>query len=321
MTEQSSAQTKTADRAVVVTRTVDAPRELVWKAWTEPARVMRWWGPKDFTSPRCEIDLRTGGTYLNCMRSPDGQDTYSTGVYREIIPLERLVYTDRLANADGSFVPPSHYGLPADTKMEALVTVTFEDHEGKTKLTLTHAGLPSGEISDMAVTVWNQALDKLAKSLHPFALAATLRQQMDEVGVVVSGVDEDVASRRAADGSWSVKECLSHLQGADGDTFLDSVRRFLDEGTPEIDVEPGVTHFDASRQAMTVAQLASRVQAQYRAIADVLAGASAEDLGRTAHIPLFAQTPFGDHPTLAQFVGVISGMHVAGHLEDMRGRR
>jgi hypothetical protein len=152
-------------------------------------------------------------------------------------------------------------------------------------------------------------------------LASTLRQQMDELDAVVGGVDEDVASRRAADGSWSVKECLSHLHGADGDTFLDGVRRILDEGTPELNLEPGVTHFDASRQAMTVAQLASRVEAQYRAIANLVAGASAEELGRTAHIPLLAQTPFGDHPTLAQFVGVISGMHVAGHLEDLRGRR
>ena len=148
-----------------------------------------------------------------------------------------------------------------------------------------------------------------------------LRQQMDELGSAVAGVDEDAASRRAADGSWSVKEHLSHLCGADGDSFLDGVRRFFDEDAPEVDVEPGVTHFDASRQAMTVDQLSARVQAQYRAIADVVARASAEELERTAHIALVAQTPLGDHPTLGQWVGVISGMHVAGHLEELRGMR
>lgn len=152
------------------------------------------------------------------------------------------------------------------------------------------------------------------------AVADALRQQMDELGAVVAGVDEDTASRRTADGGWSVKECLSHLHGADGDTFLDGVRRFFDEDTPEIDVEPGVTHFDASRQAMTAVQLAARVQAQYRAIADVVARASAEELSSRAHIALVAQTPVGDHPTLMQWVEVISGMHVAGHLEELRGR-
>ena len=153
------------------------------------------------------------------------------------------------------------------------------------------------------------------------AVVDALRQQMDELGAAVVGVDEEAASRRTADGGWSVKECLSHLHGADGDTFLDGVRRFFDEDTPEIDVEPGVTHFDASRQAIAVEQLASRVQAQYRAIADVVARASAEELSRRAHIALLAQTPVGDHPTLLQWVEAISGMHVAGHLEELRGRR
>ena len=152
-------------------------------------------------------------------------------------------------------------------------------------------------------------------------VASTLRQQMDELGAAVAGVDEDAASRRAADGSWSVKECLSHLYGSDGDTFLDRIQRVVDEDAPEIEIEPGVTHFDASRQAMTVEQLAARVQTQYRTIADVLARASAAELSRTAYIPLLAQTPFGDHPTLEQFVDVISGMHLAGHLEDLRAMR
>jgi hypothetical protein len=150
------------------------------------------------------------------------------------------------------------------------------------------------------------------------AVAAALRQQMDELASLIAVIDDDAAAHRSADGAWSVKETLSHLHGADGDTFLDGVRSFFDEDVPDIEIEPGVTHFDASRQAMTVQQLADRVLAQYRAIADILSKASPDDLARTAHIALLAQTPFGDHLTLDQYVGVMSGMHLAGHLEELR---
>ncbi len=127
---------------------------------------MRWWGPKDFTSPLCKIDLRVGGRYLWCMRWPDGRDNYTTGVYREVVPFERLVYTDSFADAEGNIVPPSHYGMPADFPPETRVTVTFEEHDGKTTMTLTHAGLPAGEMSEMTGAGWNQSFDKLAESLR-----------------------------------------------------------------------------------------------------------------------------------------------------------
>jgi hypothetical protein len=153
------------------------------------------------------------------------------------------------------------------------------------------------------------------------AVVGALRKQMDGLGQAVADLDEASTSKRAADGGWSVKEHLSHLYGADGDTFLDSVRRFFDEDTPVIEVEPGVTHFDASRKAMPVGDLVVRVQAQYRAIADLLAAASADELARRGHIALLAQSPFGDHPTLAEWVEVMSTMHVARHLDDLLRRR
>jgi hypothetical protein len=152
-------------------------------------------------------------------------------------------------------------------------------------------------------------------------VVGALRQQMEALGRAVADVDDESASRRTVDGAWSVKEHLSHLHGADGDTFLDGVRRFFDEDGPVIDVEPGVTHFDASRKAMPVGELLARVQAQYGAIADLVAGARADGLARRGHIALLAQTPFGDHPTLAEWVEVISTMHLAGHLEDLQKRR
>ncbi|HLE14600.1 MAG TPA: SRPBCC domain-containing protein [Anaerolineales bacterium] len=153
------------NKELVITRIFDAPRELVWKAWTEPERFMRWWGPKDFTSPACKIDLRLGGKYLSCMRGPDGQDYWSTGVYREIVEPERIAYTDSFADEHGNVVPASHYGLSAGFPLELQVTVTFEDYGGKTKMTLKHVGIPAGEMSDMTGAGWNESFDKLAESL------------------------------------------------------------------------------------------------------------------------------------------------------------
>jgi len=87
MTERHYASTRaSADRELVITRVFEAPRERVWKAWSDAERLKRWWGPKHFTAPVCKIDFRVGGSYLSCMRSPEGQDYWSTGAYREIVP-------------------------------------------------------------------------------------------------------------------------------------------------------------------------------------------------------------------------------------------
>ena len=165
MADASNAPTSSAQQELVIERVFDAPRGLVWKAWTEPEHFMRWWGPKAYTTPHCEIDLRVGGKFLNCMRSSDGQDIWSTGVYREIVPLERIVCTDSFADEKGNVVPATHYGMPDDIPLEMLVTVTFEDMGGKTRMTLRHEGLPAGEMSDGANAGWNESFDKLAASL------------------------------------------------------------------------------------------------------------------------------------------------------------
>ncbi|WP_052759761.1 SRPBCC family protein [Paenibacillus sp. DMB20] len=80
---------------IVITREYDYPLELVWKAWTDPTLVMKWWGPTNYTSPRCEIDFREGGKYVFCMRTPitqGGIESYSAGVYKKIVPMERLEF-------------------------------------------------------------------------------------------------------------------------------------------------------------------------------------------------------------------------------------
>ena len=149
-----------------ITRVFDVPRELIWRAWTDPEHFKRWWGPRGYTSPFCEMDLRIGGKYLNCMRSPEGKDYWSTGVYREIVPIERLVFTDSFADEQGNVVPATHYGLSADFPLEMLVTVTLEDQDGKTKMTLEHIGLPTGREGDGAQQGWAESFDKLAETFE-----------------------------------------------------------------------------------------------------------------------------------------------------------
>jgi len=153
------------EHELVISRTFDAPRELVWRAWTEPERIMRWWGPKGFTAPVCTIDLRVGGRYLYCMRSPEGQDFWSTGEYREIVAPKRLVCSDSFADEQGNVVPATHYGMGPDFPLELQVTVTLEEDQGTTLMTLRHVGLPAGEMSDMCRTGWNESFEKLADSL------------------------------------------------------------------------------------------------------------------------------------------------------------
>ena len=147
---------------LIITRLYDAPREEAWKAWTDPEHVKRWWGPKYFTSPVSKIDLRVGGKYLSCMRGPDGKDYWSTGVYKEIVPQKRLVCTDSFADEKGNVVPASHYGMPGEWPPELLVTVTFEDLGGKTKMTLRHEGIPAGPMLEQCRVGWSESFDKLA---------------------------------------------------------------------------------------------------------------------------------------------------------------
>ncbi len=159
------APAKAANRELVIVRVFDAPRALVWKAWTEPQRLKQWWGPRTFTTSVAKIDLRVGGAFLYCMRQADGKDIWGTGVYREIVPLKRIVYTDSFADEKGNVVPATYYGMSRDFPLEMQVTVTFEDHDGKTKLTLHHVGIPAGPDREGANQGWNESLDKLAETL------------------------------------------------------------------------------------------------------------------------------------------------------------
>lgn len=155
-----------AQRDLVITRIFEAPRELVFKAWSEPEHLKQWWGPQFFTAPECQTDFRVGGSYLFCMRGPDNRDYWSAGIYREIVVPERIVYSDNFADEQGNPVPASYYGLGGDELVEMLVTLIFEEAEGKTKLTLRHQGLPTAnQMLELTGQGWNESLDKLAASL------------------------------------------------------------------------------------------------------------------------------------------------------------
>jgi uncharacterized protein YndB with AHSA1/START domain len=137
---------------LVITRIFDAPRELLWKAWTDPALAMQWWGPKGFTSPSCKIDLRVGGQYLFCMRAPGGQEGWSGGEYTEIMVPERIVSVLFYADKNGKVEPADR------NDVEVRDVVTFEDiGSGRTKLTLTRSYWDVGEDEGL-----KEIFDKLA---------------------------------------------------------------------------------------------------------------------------------------------------------------
>jgi len=155
MTTGNDAQV--TDDGVLVERVFDAPRELVWQAWTNPEHFKRWYGPNGFTLPVCEIDLQVGGRHLWGMRSPDGMEMFSTGVYSEVVPNERFVCTDAFADKDGNPVSMGD-GHPVET----ILTLTLEDlGDGKTKATLRQAGWTDPGMAAGAGGGWNQAFDKL----------------------------------------------------------------------------------------------------------------------------------------------------------------
>lgn len=154
-------------RDLKVTRIFDAPLELVWRAWTDPELVRQWWGPDYFTSPSAKLDLRVGGTSLVCMRAPKefgGMDMYSTWVYQEIRPLERIEFIQNLSDENGQHLDPSTLGLPPEFPSDLRTVVTFKDlGAGRTEMTVTEYNLPTPdtEMGKNAELGLNQSLDKM----------------------------------------------------------------------------------------------------------------------------------------------------------------
>jgi len=128
----------TADREFVISRSFDVPREFMFKLWTDPAHMQRWWGPKGVSVVHSKMDLRPGGIYHYCMRTPDGHEMWGKFVFREIVKPERLVFVNSFSDEKGGLTRhPGSVLWP----MEMLSTITFTEQAGKTTVTVRWAPL------------------------------------------------------------------------------------------------------------------------------------------------------------------------------------
>jgi uncharacterized protein YndB with AHSA1/START domain len=154
MCPANDAAAEADDQMLVITRLFDAPRALVFKAWTDQALVLKWLGPRNYPAIQVEQDLRPGGAWRACLRAVDGSRVlWQGGVYREIVAPERLVY---------SFAWDDDSGRPGP---ETLITVTFAEQGGKTRMVFTQTPFATADRRDGHRTGWHSAFDRLAEYL------------------------------------------------------------------------------------------------------------------------------------------------------------
>ena len=152
-----------------ITRTIAAPRELVFQAWTEPDSLRRWWGVReDYSTPVAEVDLRVGGKYRFGMQDPDHQEPFIVGgTYREVKPPEKLVFTWAWEQSDPDGAASSTTAdAPVLGVNDTLVTVEFHDIGGKTELVVTHEYFADAHMRDEHNEGWNGALTQLARVIE-----------------------------------------------------------------------------------------------------------------------------------------------------------
>jgi uncharacterized protein YndB with AHSA1/START domain len=154
-----------SQNAVVIERTLDAPADLIWQLWTQPEHFAAWYGPNGAVIPVARMDVRVGGTRLVCMamETPNGtMQMWFTGEYREVVENKRLVYTESLSDERGNVLSPTEAGMPAGHPTTTEVHVELDDLGGRTKMVLTHVGVPA---DSPGATGWTMALEKLAAYL------------------------------------------------------------------------------------------------------------------------------------------------------------
>jgi uncharacterized protein YndB with AHSA1/START domain len=148
--------------AVRIERSFDAPVHLIWQMWTDPEHFAAWYGPGGATIPVARMDVRVGGTRFVAMemQAPGGpMRMWFTGEYREVVENERLVYTESMSDENGNVVSPADTGMPAGHPATTEVRVELEDLGGRTRMVMTHAGIPG---DSPGAAGWAMALDKLA---------------------------------------------------------------------------------------------------------------------------------------------------------------
>jgi hypothetical protein len=148
-------------------------------------------------------------------------------------------------------------------------------------------------------------------------LAQLVHKKMEEFAGLCAGLDEKTASS-APPGRWSPKEIISHLCGPEGVGILPGIRAILEQDIPRLDMKAEDPFFTGKRPQMTLAELLREFTTEYGRIADLVAGLSDAQLSRKAHIPLLKETPMGEYPTLAVFVGALAEHHIGFHVDHMR---
>ncbi len=165
------------NEAIVFSRLLKAPRAKVWSAWTDPEVIKKWWGPEYFSCPSAKVDLRVGGKYIFAMHGPAGsewdKDFYSAGVYKEIIPIEKISATDYFSDELGSKVDPTTQGQSADMPNDMEIVITLEEVESdKTRLTISYPTKSQEQYDALKKSGmgegWGTSLDKLAKILESY---------------------------------------------------------------------------------------------------------------------------------------------------------
>lgn len=149
-------------KSVRIERTFDAPCDLIWQMWTRAEHFSAWYGPDGATIPVAKLDVQVGGTRLVCMemQTPSGiRQMWLAGEFLEVTENERLVYTEAMSDESGNVLPPSAMGMPDDHPMTTEVTVEFEDLDGRTRMVMTHAGVPA---DSPGAAGWTMAIAKLA---------------------------------------------------------------------------------------------------------------------------------------------------------------
>ena len=160
------------DLDIVISRTFAAPRSVVWQAWTNPAHLAQWWGPRDFTNPVCELDVRVGGTYRIVMRSPEGREYPIVGTFREVTALARLVLVMDCSGHPDEWhdqVNPLRDKSKGRPSLDLLQTVTLDEVAGGTTVTV-RTRFESTSVRDAMLRMgmtegWSQSLDRLAALL------------------------------------------------------------------------------------------------------------------------------------------------------------
>lgn len=155
---------KTTGREIFIERTYNAPRELVFKAWSDAESLKRWYAPNGCTIPHCTVDFRVGGVFHHCIDTPMGE-CWAKGFYKEIITPEKIVFTIAFSDAEGNFTDNPPVGKDPEWPMETTVTVTFEEQDGKTRMTLHQTASEEVGKRTGAYQSWLQMLDNLEKEI------------------------------------------------------------------------------------------------------------------------------------------------------------